>query len=331
MLSSFFENIENKNIVIIGDVMIDAYLKGEVKRISPEAPVPILDVKKRDYRLGGAANVALNIKSLGANPILFSVIGNDFYGDYFKKLLTENEIPNLTITASKHRKTTIKYRLIGNGAQMMRIDDEDIFPLQKEEYTSLLQDFKTYIANNNINAIIFEDYDKGTITPELILEITSWANERQIPVLVDPKKENFHHYNYVTFFKPNLKEWCDALHLNAENIMIEQLKETAETFAKEHHIHYIMITLSSKGLAIWDNQNQDFFYMPTLSKEVVDVSGAGDSVISIVTMAIINKLNHKQIAKLSNLAGGAVCQYSGVVPITPTLLQKEFENRNYSY
>ncbi len=328
MLHPFFENIVNKNVAIIGDVMIDAYLTGEVKRISPEAPVPILDVKSRDYRLGGAANVALNIKELGANPVLFSVVGNDEKGALFSDILQKNSMCSTGLTSSSHRKTTVKYRLIGNGTQMMRIDDEDTHNLNKEEQHAFLKNIKIFFENHKIDVIIIEDYDKGVITEELIKEVVAWAQLRDVPVLVDPKKNNFHSYDGVTLLKPNLKEWCEAIHLNIDSVTMEVLEESSKKYALEHQIRYIMITLSAKGVAIWDQELQQFYHHPTTAKEVVDVSGAGDSVIAVSALAVLNQCNFRTIAEIANITGGVVCQYAGVVPIKPEWLMSKIADIN---
>jgi len=325
MVQSLLESFQHANVLVIGDVMIDAYLNGKVNRISPEAPVPILNVKDRDYRLGGAANVASNIKKLGANPILCSVIGKDDKGNLFLDSLKKQQLDTIGIIQSTERKTTIKYRIIGNRMQMLRIDDEDEFLLTKNENDLFIENIKQIFNTHTIHAIVFEDYDKGVLNKDNIHQIIQLANEKGIPTTTDPKRRNFHFYDGVTLFKPNLKELCDALHLNQEEVLIEDIHSAAKKFAELHQIRYIMVTLSEKGISIYDAKEDFFFHQPAFLREVSDVSGAGDTVISVATLCISHGLKAQDIAKISNIAGGIVCQYVGVVPIDPILLAKEME------
>lgn len=325
MVQSLLESFKHANVLVIGDVMIDAYLNGKVNRISPEAPVPILNVKDRDYRLGGAANVAANLIKLGANPILCSVIGDDDKGKLFEQNLQNQKLDTIGILKSQDRKTTIKYRIIGNRMQMLRIDEEDEFPLTRNENEAFLKKIKSILETQKIDAIIFEDYDKGVLNKENIQNIIHIAKEKCIPTTTDPKKRNFHFYDGVTLFKPNLKELCDALHLNQEELSIQDIHLAAKKFAELHQIEYVMVTLSENGISIYDAKKDQFFHQPAYLREVSDVSGAGDTVISVATLCLSNKLEAPDIAKISNIAGGVVCQYVGVVPIDPLLLAKEMD------
>lgn len=325
MVQTLFESFKHANVLVIGDVMIDAYLNGKVNRISPEAPVPILNVKDRDYRLGGAANVASNLKKLGANPILCSVIGADDKGRIFLDSLKNQQLDTIGIIQSHERKTTIKYRIIGNRMQMLRIDDEDEFQLTKNENDQFMDNLIRVFETHTIHAVIFEDYDKGVLNKENIQQIIKIAKEKNIPTTTDPKRKNFHFYDGVTLFKPNLKELCEALHLEQENIEIEDVKYAAKKFADTHQIDFVMVTLSEKGISIYDRKLDNFFHQPAFLREVSDVSGAGDTVISVATLCLAAQLPHHQIAEIANLAGGIVCQFVGVVPIDPPLLAAEME------
>lgn len=328
MIKSLLENFKNTNVLIIGDVMIDAYLNGRVDRISPEVPVPILNVKNIDYRLGGAANVAYNIKKLGANPILCSVIGKDENGNLFLDSLRKQQLDTIGIIQSVERKTTIKYRVVGNRMQMLRIDYEDDFSLTDNENDFLIKKINNILQIHNIDAIIFEDYDKGLLSKDNIDQIIQLAIEMGIPISVDPKKRNFNFYNKVTLFKPNLKEFCDALHLNQDELSINDIHSAAMSFAELHQIRYLMITLSEKGILIYDLEHDEFFHQDGHVIEVSDVSGAGDTVISVATLCITKNIKNQDIAKISNIAGGIVCQFVGVVPIDPILLEKEIIKNN---
>jgi rfaE bifunctional protein kinase chain/domain len=199
-IEEVFEGFSNINILIIGDVMLDDYIIGNVTRISPEAPVPVVNIKTRYACLGGAANVALNVKSLGATPVLCSVIGHDRKSDEFLELLKQNKMDDIGIIRSKDRILTTKYRAIGNNTQLLRLDDEVTYPLsQSDEHDFSLQ--LTHIINSQkIDAIIFEDYDKGVITNNIIDNIVSLACKKSILVLVDPKKRNFWEYKNIDLF-----------------------------------------------------------------------------------------------------------------------------------
>ena len=199
--------------MIIGDVMIDSYMWGSVDRISPEAPIPIVSVNNKDNRLGGAANVALNLISLGAQAILCSVIGNDKMGDNFIELLKKRKLTDKGILRSDDRVTTIKTRIISNSQQLLRVDEEISTPIEEDIEHQFILKIIEIIKEDKPDAIIFQDYDKGSITPVIIDEIIRNANEHDIPILVDPKKRNFEYYKNVTLFKPNFKELKEGLNV----------------------------------------------------------------------------------------------------------------------
>lgn len=323
MLDQLISKFKAAKVLVVGDVMIDAYLKGRVDRISPEAPVPILDVKERDYRLGGAANVAANLKALGAEPILCSVVGKDPKGKIFMDQLSKMGLTSEGIVQSNERITTIKYRIIGNQSQMIRVDEEDKHGLSEKENEQFLNALFNLIDRYQIDAIIFEDYDKGLLNPTNIAQIIQKAREKGILMTTDPKKKNFHAYGGVNLFKPNLKELSDALHLNQEQLTLEQLHDAAKQFAHQHEIDMVMVTLSDKGIALYHRLNDQFEWSPASAREVSDVSGAGDTVISVATLCMIVQLPPTQMIKVANLAGGIVCQFVGVVPVDPILLEEQ--------
>lgn len=207
---SVFEQFNGKRILVIGDVMIDAYMRGKVNRISPEAPVPIVSLEKVEDRLGGAANVAINLEAMGAKPIICSVVGTDSYGNDLKNLLEEANISSEGLVLSEGRKTTVKTRVIGNNQQLLRIDSEQTNQISANEESALLNSVKKLIASG-LDGIIFEDYNKGVLTPQIISAVITLANENGIVTTVDPKKDNFFEYKNVTLFKPNLKELKEGL------------------------------------------------------------------------------------------------------------------------
>ncbi len=315
MLEYLCGKFRNSTILVVGDVMIDAYLTGSVSRISPEAPVPIVDIKKRYYRLGGAANVALNLHALGANPLLCSIIGNDEKGELFFDLMKEKELSVAAMNSSETRKTGIKYRVIGNKLQMLRIDEEDLYPLSEKDAETLLKSVKNALDNHSVDAIIFEDYDKGVLSETVIRTIMSWAQANGIPVTVDPKKNNFNFYQGSTLFKPNLKELKEGLHYDEKEFSMDSIHQIMKEFADKNEIQYLFTTLSEKGVAIYDRIHDNFYTQAAYLRKISDVSGAGDTVIAVATLCLIAGLNPQTTAQIANLSGGIVCEFSGVVPI----------------
>lgn len=317
-----------KKVLVLGDVMIDAYLQGQVNRISPEAPVPIVDICDRYYRLGGAANVALNLQSLSATPILCSVVGKDGKGDLFIQLMAEKQMNTMALVRSENRKTTIKYRIIGNRLQMLRIDEEDRHPLSEKEEDDYLAKIKEVIENQHIDAIVFEDYDKGVLTKKVIRTVVEWANARNLVVTVDPKKRNFNHYQGVTLFKPNLKELKEGMSDFGREFSMEQVHKMMKNFAIDNSISLIFTTLSERGVALYNQDNDCFYTQPAYLRKISDVSGAGDTVISVATLCLTAGLTPVQAAKIANLSGGIVCEHSGVVPVPVQQMSEEIEKYN---
>ena len=327
--TAVFEQFKQMNILIIGDVMIDSYLFGKVDRISPEAPVPIVAVNKRTNRLGGAANVALNIKAMGARPLLCSVIGQDDKADIFHQLLDDNALYSGGILKSKSRVTTTKFRVFGNNTQMLRVDEESTESINENDLHTFMHLIEAMMDEQSIDAIIFQDYDKGIITPPLIDFITTIATKRNIPVTVDPKKKNFSAYRNLALFKPNLKELKEGLSMEFDKNDRKKLLEAIQLIHNKQHIDLVLVTLSEDGVLISRrNEDGDFSYreVPAHLRSIADVSGAGDTVISIATMCLAAGLSDIETAALSNLAGGQVCEFVGVVPVNRDKLLKEVSN-----
>ena len=316
---NLFAQFSDKKVLVIGDLMLDSYLFGKVDRISPEAPVPVVSVLKRDTRLGGAANVALNIKELGAQVEVASVIGEDESGVKLLELLVNEGIGISGVCRSSQRRTTVKHRIIGNNSQMLRVDEEDLFNLNKNEYGTLVEWVNESL--HQFDVIIFEDYDKGVISPELIQLVVERAKLSGIPTVVDPKKNNFLAYHHVTLFKPNLKEIKDGLNMKIEPKDEISLKMSVHKLQETIHAQYVMVTLSEKGVVMSDGK--DYIHVPAHVRTISDVSGAGDTVISVAAMCLACNASMQDIAFLSNLAGGLVCEKIGVVPINKELLLNE--------
>ena len=311
--------------MIIGDVMMDVYLFGNVSRISPEAPVPVVDVLSRENRLGGAANVALNLASLGAKPILCSVVGNDSKGDEFFQLLKEDRMMSTGIFRSDRRPTTTKFRILGNQVQLLRVDEETTEPLSNEDEQKFIRLISTLIEYEKPAAILFQDYDKGCITPNVIAAITDIANAKNIPTTVDPKKRSFRDYKNVTLFKPNLKELKEGLGIDIKEITEDTLKDAVAELHSTQNIEMVMVTLSEKGTFISNKKHNLSYLAPAHVRTIADVSGAGDTVISVATICLAIGINPKDLAEYSNLAGGIVCESVGVVPIDRKRFFKEIQ------
>jgi len=325
-ITGLFKKFEQLNILIIGDVMIDAYLWGEVDRISPEAPVPIVAVKKRANRLGGAANVALNIKAMGANPILCSVVGHDEKADTFLGLMDKRAMVTGGILKSKKRLTTTKFRVIGNNTQMLRVDEEMENPLSnkdQKEFTNLIE---TIFTQYRIDGVIFQDYDKGVITPALIKKVSTLADKHSVPVAVDPKKRNFADYKNLKLFKPNLKELREGLGTDFEKTDMKSLRKAVRLVHENQDIEIVLATLSEEGVFVSrkiDSTHYEEHLLPAHVRSIADVSGAGDTVVSLATLCLALDLSIKDMAAISNLAGGQVCESVGVVPVDREKLLKE--------
>jgi len=325
-VTGLFKAFEDLKVLILGDVMIDAYLFGKVDRISPEAPVPIIAVNKRKNLLGGAANVALNVRALGATPLMCSVIGNDLQGEVFLKLLDELGLRQDAICRSEYRMTTTKVRIVGNKMQMLRIDEETEADLNAIETKQYIDKIEKIITTEKVDVIIFEDYNKGVLTKEVISYVISLANKYNIPTSVDPKKKNFDQYCNVTFFKPNLKELREGLKLEVNPEDKEALAKALELLQQQQNVKIAMTTLSEHGVfirAINHDDTSDCHHISAHLRSITDVSGAGDTVISVASLCLALKQESKLIAALSNLAGGLVCEHVGVAPIDRELLIKE--------
>lgn len=320
-LKEAFNSFTGKNILVIGDVMVDAYLWGKVERISPEAPVPILNCQKRENRLGGAANVALNVQALGANPILCAAIGNDDKGAILMHLLEKKKMETGGMLKSEKRKTTAKTRLISQTYHLLRVDDEITTALDNETEQLFIEHVLTILSERIIDAIIFEDYDKGVITPLVIEKIVEHANQKNIPTLVDPKKRNFLHYNHVTLFKPNFKELVEGLKIDIDKGNFEKINKAAGQLQSLMNVKYILTTLSELGVFV--KNETTFRTIPAVVRDIADVSGAGDTVISVASLCLSCRISIFDIAAIANLAGGLVCEKVGVVPIDKNLLLNE--------
>jgi rfaE bifunctional protein kinase chain/domain len=291
-----------------------------VERISPEAPVPVVLIDKREKRMGGAGNVALNVQAMGAIPVLCSVIGDDPEADMLINLMNHSGLITDGIIRSEHRITTLKQRIISGSQHILRVDSESDKELSKEEEKVFLDKVKDFLPD--IDVIIFQDYDKGALNKLIIEEIIGLAKDKGIPTVVDPKKKNFLSYNGASLFKPNLKELKEGLKIDISNDL-DKVKDAVVQLRKVMQFENSLITLSEKGVYI--ESEDENHHIPAHIRKISDVSGAGDTVISIAALCTALKLSPKFTAGLSNLAGGLVCEYVGVVPVNKESLLKEAE------
>ena len=313
LITDAFARCSQFNILVVGDVMIDAYMWGKVDRISPEAPVPIISIKSHEERLGGAANVGLNVKAMGANPVMCAVIGNDEKGDQLCRLLQQNGMTADGIIKSDKRKTTVKTRVISSNQHLLRIDDEQTAPLPEEIEKQFISHIDSLFGKYKFDAVIFEDYDKGNITPAIIEHVVAQAHKLNIPTLVDPKKRNFTNYKGVTLFKPNFKEICEGLKISLAKGDFDALNNAAQQLRSMLGATHIMVTLSELGVFITDGDS--YSRTPAEIRDIADVSGAGDTVISVASCCMAAGLPPILTAQIANIAGGLVCEKVGVVPV----------------
>lgn len=318
-LKEVFQAFASLKVVILGDVMLDSYIYGKAERISPEAPVPIVHVNRREQRLGGAANVALNVAALGANPVLCSIIGNDLGGDAIVQLLDQARIPSLGIIRSVDRITTIKERVLAGSQHMLRVDTEINHELNRVEENSLISQVSKLAKDADV--VIFQDYDKGAINPVIIKKVVEFCNENGILTVVDPKKNNFLNYNQVSLFKPNLKELREGMKVDLDIKERDQIIKEVARLRSRMSFDLALVTLSEHGMLLYDGQDNHF--LSAHVRSISDVSGAGDTVISIAALGLAVGINPKLMAELANLGGGLVCEHLGVVPINKRELLSE--------
>ncbi len=318
---TLFDEFSNLKVGVIGDVMLDTYMWGQVDRISPEAPVPIVALHHKEYRIGGASNVALNIASLGAKVSMLSVIGTDEEGVALKKLLDEKNIQTDFLLSSTKRITTSKTRIISRNQQMMRLDYETTIDLGYEDENRLVLALQTFIAQEKPDVLIFEDYNKGVLTELVIQKAIDLCRYNNIITTVDPKRKNFFSYKGVDLFKPNLKEVKEALNLLIDEVTNEKLQVIHAALHQQLGHQISFITLSEKGVFYQKENESDI--VPTHIRNIADVSGAGDTVIAVASLVYAATKNVQLMAEVANIAGGLVCEEVGTAAIDKEKLLKE--------
>jgi rfaE bifunctional protein kinase chain/domain len=316
-----FAGFENIKAGVLGDVMLDTYWWGQVERISPEAPVPIVALDRKEYRIGGAGNVALNLACLGAKVSVLSVIGNDDDGSVLSKLFTQNNIDTGYLLKNNSRITTSKSRIICRNQQMMRLDSEITADLSKADEDKLIEKVRQYIVNEKPQVLILEDYNKGVLTERVIEEVIALCRNNQVITSVDPKRKNFLTYKGVDIFKPNMKEVKEGLNLLAEEVTVALLNNIHRALHEELGHNISFITLSEKGVFYEDRTGSGI--VPSHFRNIADVSGAGDTVIAVASLLYAATKNVDLMAKVANIAGGLVCEEVGTVAINKQRLLEE--------
>jgi len=316
-----FEGFGHAKVLIVGDVMLDTYWFGNVDRISPEAPVPVVAFNKKEFRVGGAANVALNTASLGAKTAIISVIGDDADGEQLMQLMELSHINTSSIITSNKRITTNKMRIMSRNQQMMRLDAEITADIDNQLEDQLIAAVIKYIDLEHPNALIFEDYNKGVLTKKVIETITTFCINNNVITAVDPKRKNFLTYKGVTLFKPNLKEVKEGLNLLIEQTNLATLNEIHKALKKQLDHEISFITLSEKG--VFYEQGNESVVIPTHVRNIADVSGAGDTVIAVAALVYAATKNMRIAAEMANIAGGLVCEEVGTAAIVKEKLLEE--------
>jgi D-beta-D-heptose 7-phosphate kinase/D-beta-D-heptose 1-phosphate adenosyltransferase len=314
-IKNIVSNFQKSSIMVIGDSMLDEYIWGDVSRISPEAPVPVVKVESRSFRLGGAANVAQNLKSLGINTYLISLCGQDSHGKTLKEMLENLGCTSEGLLTSSCRPTTIKTRIIARHQQVVRVDEESVVDLTEKEIKSLLEKFYFFLPK--IKGIIISDYSKGVISKKFISRIIKECKKRKIFIAIDPKERHFSLYKGVNIITPNLKEAHAVLGLSSICYADDKIEKLGWKIINKLNLPYLLITLSEKGMALFERDSHKFTHLPTRAKKVFDVTGAGDTVISVYTASIISNAKPIEAAFLSNVAAGITVGEIGTAFVTP--------------
>lgn len=310
-LAALGKAFSTAKVGVVGDLMLDRYMFGAVSRISPEAPVPILEIHHKEVRLGGAANVGHNIHTLGATPMLFGVVGDDSKGELMRSLLEEQGMTSMGVVSDGDRPTTVKTRVVAGSQQMLRIDDEKKHPVSERVEEALFTLIESHMSE--LSALVFEDYNKGVLSSGLIRKLIEAARQHQVPTFVDPKFDNFFEYKHTTVFKPNRAEMQDALgmRLGTDEEIHRAGMKALELLSAEN----VLLTLSEKGMLLFERHASEPFSIPTRAREVADVSGAGDTVIATLAVAHACGASVREAAIMANRAAGIVIEELGIVPI----------------
>ena len=320
-MEGLFSKFKEIKVAVVGDVMMDTYWWGHVDRISPEAPVPVVSMYSKEYRIGGAGNVALNLAALGAKTSIFSVMGNDEDGNILKQLLADNNIDTQHIVTTPNRITTSKTRVICRNQQLMRIDNEITEDLDAELELALIKSIEQYLVQEKPTILIFEDYNKGILTEGLITKVIALCKQHKVITAVDPKKKNFFSYKGVDIFKPNLKEVKEGLNIVLEDVSLKSMNHVHQLLKEKLGHEISFITLSEKG--VFYNSPTSSEIIPSHIRNIADVSGAGDTVIAVTSLVYATTNDIQLASSIGNIAGGLVCEEVGTAAINKEKLLHE--------
>lgn len=306
-------SLKNKSILVVGDTMVDRFIWGKVSRISPEAPVPVVEVKNETETLGGAGNVASNITSLGAKAYIITVVGDDLNGLHMKEMLEEKRINTNYIVVDKQRPTTLKTRIIASNQQVVRVDKEIKGAFSGKTEENILNNIDEVMKE--VDGVIISDYAKGIVTDKVLKKIITIAKKKKIPVTVDPKVENFKKYKHITCMTPNTKEAIEGMNAQHQGIKTDaDIAALGKKILKLLQSDSVLITRGEKGMTVIEKNK--ITHIPTRAKEVYDVTGAGDTVIATMTLALAAKWKLVDAAEIANFAAGVVVGKVGTATVT---------------
>jgi D-glycero-beta-D-manno-heptose-7-phosphate kinase len=318
-LKKYLDKFEDINVVVIGDLILDKYIFGKVERISPEAPVPIVKVEKERYVPGGAANAANNVTSMTGNAFLLGIVGNDIAKNILFDVVKSKSINTTGVISVGQKPTIQKIRVLGQNQQLLRIDYEDKEVLDPETYEDMISNLKKV---EKVDIIIMSDYAKGTLTKKVILSVKEYAKKKSIPLVIDPKPKNKHEYTGSTLITPNKKEAEEMSNMKIETK--EDLQKAGTKLMEELNCN-VLITRGEKGMSLFEKGKQPM-HIPTLAKEVYDVSGAGDTVVATLALAFASGSTLREAANLANHAAGIKVGKLGTAPVSLNELRESIDN-----
>lgn len=321
-LDLILSQLKGKEIIVLGDIMIDEYLWGAVNRLSPEAPVPVIEIGNESLRFGGAANVALNLKTLGCEPIIIGIIGKDKMANRFFDLMEEHGLVTEGIVEDDFRPTTVKTRIIGDNQHIARVDREKIQYVEGRLFERIKERIDEKM--DKCDAIILQDYNKGVLHKDIISHTLNLANSLDKISTVDPKFLNFLEFTGSTVFKPNIKETSQALTCAIETE--KDIRDACNQLMSQLNVENVLLTLGANGMALLESDG-NYSHVSTKTRKVADVSGAGDTVVASLTAALVGGANSREAASIANYAAGIVCEEVGIIPIDVTRLHDEIKSR----
>lgn len=312
---SILDNFSKVKVLVVGDIMLDRYWWGSVRRISPEAPVPVVNLQKSTFAVGGAANVAANIAGLGAHAILVGTIGTDPDADLLTTLLKEKNVSSESLVRISDRPTSVKTRVIAHNQQVVRVDQETTVELSDDDHKKIWENISVILAD--VDAIVVSDYAKGLLSPKLLSRLIDTARSLGKKILVDPKGKDYSRYAGATLITPNRREAADACNLPEETS--DLISIAGNRFLNELDLSMVLITQGEDGMTLFQKHGEPL-HLGTAAKEIYDVTGAGDTVIACLGVALGAKLEFAEAARIANLAAGLVVEQVGTTAVTRDML-----------